>query len=522
MNNTSSSNSILKLYTLVNTNKSLDLLNIYLEKIANSQSTKLKYIIDFEATNLDILFTTLKFLNTTSKITYKEYEKLDEKEITFYLDKMHGLKYFQTQNKSIKTNLDLLNYFIDAITHGAYVCNLNSTIRLNDEVIVDAEWLISFLNFLISSLMLLEYVSPDRHKFTLKTLEFPSKPDITNNLRTFLKNTKIYEYNGIKKDNKELTYQEIVLLYNKLTKINNYNFKALKELNSEFTKDHYTLSVTKANLNLNAKAKKTIDNLYNEANEINDTIKEFIKDSLLIHNRQSKKVKTDLIDIYEILRSLAYAYKNHYSLKECRKLFDLNKIKPNLQLALNIARFYINYLYDEKNLKTHYYYEQLSLDGIKPSVIDYETDEYKTILVKLSNLNKKIILTNRKINKYLDLGRNITNDNETTTTENNKKVGVLCQELERLVSDANNLREELNTIKDENNHHSNINLTKVNYLKEALNTNNLILKDDLVIINIYSQKDYHRMFRLEISPSTLTNILFSAENLNIRTKFYSL
>ena len=69
---------------------------------------------------------------------------------------------------------------------------------------------------------------------------------------------------------------------------------------------------------------------------------------------------------------------------------------------------------------------------------------------------------------------------------------------------------------------SNINLTKVNYLKEALNTNNLILKDDLVIINIYSQKDYHRMFRLEISPSTLTNILFSAENLNIRTKFYSL
>ena len=99
---------------------------------------------------------------------------------------------------------------------------------------------------------------------------------------------------------------------------------------------------------------------------------------------------------------------------------------------------------------------------------------------------------------------------------------MLCQELERLVSDANNLREELNTIKDENNHHSNINLTKVNYLKEALNTNNLILKDDLVIINIYSQKDYHRMFRLEISPSTLTNILFSAENLNIRTKFYSL
>ena len=84
MNNTSSSNSILKLYTLVNTNKSLDLLNIYLEKIANSQSTKLKYIIDFEATNLDILFTTLKFLNTTSKITYKEYEKLDEKEITYY------------------------------------------------------------------------------------------------------------------------------------------------------------------------------------------------------------------------------------------------------------------------------------------------------------------------------------------------------------------------------------------------------------------------------------------------------
>ena len=110
MNNTNSSNDILKLYTLVNTNKSLDLLNVYIEKIANNQSKKLKYIIDFEATNLDILFTTLKLLNISSKITYKEYERLDETEINFYLEKMHGLKYFTNQNKNIKTNIDLINY----------------------------------------------------------------------------------------------------------------------------------------------------------------------------------------------------------------------------------------------------------------------------------------------------------------------------------------------------------------------------------------------------------------------------
>lgn len=522
MNNTNSSNDILKLYTLVNTNKSLDLLNVYIEKIANNQSKKLKYIIDFEATNLDILFTTLKLLNISSKITYKEYERLDETEINFYLEKMHGLKYFTNQNKNIKTNIDLINYLIDALTHGSYVCNMNSTIRLNDELIVDDDWLISFLNFLISSLMLGEYISPDRRKFTMKTLEFPSSSEFGTNLRLFLKNTKIYEYNVVKKDNKEITYQELVLLYNKLTKISNYDFKTLKELNSELTKEHYTLSVTKANLSLTSKTKKTIDNLYNETNEINDTIKEFIKDNLLIHNRQAKKVKTNLIDVYEILRSLAYAYKNNYTLKECRKLFDLNKIKKDLELALNIARFYINYLYDEKNLKANYYYESLSLDGIRPSVIDYETDEYKTIIAKLSTLNKKIILANRKINKYLELGRHISRENDALIKENSRKVGSLCQELEHLVSEVSNLRQELNTIKDENNHHNNTNLTKVNYLKEAINTNDITIKDNLITITIYSKKDYHRMFHLEITPSTLKNILFSAENLNIRTKFYTL
>ena len=76
--------------------------------------------------------------------------------------------------------------------------------------------------------------------------------------------------------------------------------------------------------------------------------------------------------------------------------------------------------------------------------------------------------------------------------------------------------------RQKNNHHNNTNLTKVNYLKEAINTNDITIKDNLITITIYSKKDYHRMFNLEITPSTLKNILFSAENLNIRTKFYTL
>ena len=172
-------------------------------------------------------------------------------------------------------------------------------------------------------------------------------------------------------------------------------------------------------------------------------------------------------------------------------------------------------------LKEKYFYEKLFLDDIKPTVIDYETVEYKTIINKLSNLNKKVVLQNRKINKLLDLGKHISS-NDKLMKGNSKVIGNACQELESLVSEVGRLRRELDLIKDENHAKNNINRTKVNYIKEAIDNGTFQKNNDKIVLDSYSLKDNHRTFHIELSLKELNDILFCEENVNTRINFYQM
>ena len=146
---------ITKLYTFVNMKKSLNNLKLYIEKIANNKCQSLKFIDDFEPNVLDLLFTSLKMLNFSDKITLKDIEKIDKKELSYYIEKSHGMKYFTKQNSSIKNEEQLINFIKDSLIKGDYICSMNNTIRFSNNIIVDTDWLVNFSNFLVNSFNLL-------------------------------------------------------------------------------------------------------------------------------------------------------------------------------------------------------------------------------------------------------------------------------------------------------------------------------------------------------------------------------
>ena len=85
---------ISKLNTFVNMVKSNEFLSIYVEKITNNRSKNLKFINDFDTISLDLLYTSLQILNDR-KVTKEDYNKLDKKELKYYLDKTKGINFFK-------------------------------------------------------------------------------------------------------------------------------------------------------------------------------------------------------------------------------------------------------------------------------------------------------------------------------------------------------------------------------------------------------------------------------------------
>ena len=55
-----------------------------------------------------------------------------------------------------------------------------------------------------------------------------------------------------------------------------------------------------------------------------------------------------------------------------------------IDFVLLIADFYIAYIYDETEMNENFPYEDLNLEELRPTVVDYETSEYKNILSRLS------------------------------------------------------------------------------------------------------------------------------------------
>ena len=199
--------------------------------------------------------------------------------------------------------------------------------------------------------------------------------------------------------------------------------------------------------------------------------------------------------------------KNNYTLKECRKLFDVEYLKKYSKFYLSIARFYINYIYDEKTLKEKLFYENLDLSEIRPKVINYDTPEYKSIINRLSNLNKKIVVENRRINKLIS--------SKTTT-----KIDGISIELENLVEEVSRLRNELDIIKDQNHQKNNINRVKISYLKEAIFSGSYKNNNGNMFFDFYDPTNHKNVFHLVIYNELLDMILNNKNNLQERTSIY--
>ena len=511
---------ISKLNTYIHMTKSNDLLRIYLEKITNKKSKSLKFVHDFDYISLDLLYTSLSIMNTKDKITTEEFNKIDKGELRYYLGKIKGMNTFKKQVPSLNTEEQVVNYLLKNLSEGNYIVNNNNTVKFPNGLVLDSDWLVEFANFLTVSLNLNIYLSNDSKSFVIRTVEIPEKKD---SLRNFLKELVIYEYVVTHKEKKKMTFSNMKYLENTLCEINSYDFKELQKINSKLSKDNFTLSINKQKPNFSSNDKLQLEKLLNESDDL-ETIEEYIKDKLNCYNTKTKKAKKELRNSYELLRSLTYAYKNSYNLVECRKLFDIDEETEKLNAALTMANFYINYVYDESNLLKHFNYGILELDEIKPTIIDYETQEYKTILKNLSILNKKSVAENRKINKILTITRLSPKSAVPFMKEESKALAKHCKNLEEYVYEARALREELALAKDENHRLENRNKTKLKYIKESIIEGTYTFDKDtsLLVFDTYSKKDYHHTFHLEIPLKQFEDILLSEKNRNSRINFYQI
>ncbi len=511
---------ISKLNTFVHMTKSNEFLNNYIEKITNSNCHSIKFINDFDYISIDLLYTSLQIMSSEETISTEDFNKLDKKELKYYMDKIKGINYFRHQVQGIKNEEILVNYLRKALANGSYVSNHNNTVRFDNGMIVDAEWIVEFASFLITSLNNNYHLSSDGSVYNFNIVSFPNDSD---NIRNYIKNIKLYEYSVSKQGMRKLTYHDVKYLINVLSGINEYDFKQLQEINSILSKEKYTLSVSKKVVSFTKEEKAKIEKLFNEENyEI--VLREYIKDVLKCFNSQANLNKRSLIEMFELLRSLSHTYKCNYSLDKCRELFDLKGKKIELTTALALSNFYVNYIYDESNLHKYFNYSMLKLNDLKPTIIDYETTEYKSIINNLSSLNKRVVKVNRRINKYLESAKSVDAKDVNMTNKNTEAFVKDCNELDRLVKEIKELRAELAMEKDTTRKEANINKTKLKYIKESIISGKYSLnkKTKRLIFDCYSAKDYHHTFHLEIDLNDFIDIVLSDYNRNTRINFYQI
>ena len=511
---------ISKLNTFVHMTKSNEFLELYIEKIMNNRSKNIKFINDFDNISLELLYTSLQIMNSNTKNIKDEINKLDNNELKHYLDKVKGIGSFKAQVPSLKDNESLITYLTEALATGAYVCNNNNTVRFNNGLIVDSDWVVEFAHFLVTSFNNNQNLSPDKMSYKFNNVSIPE--NTSNSVRGYIKEIKLFEYSISKKAHQQLSYDNVKYLINTFADIEEYDFQKLKDINSKLAKEGYVLSINKKNPVFDNKDKLKLEKLLNE--EDNGVLAEFIKDTLGCYNSKSNINRRNLIENYELLLSLSHAYKCSYSLDECRKLFSLKQQKEEIRSALAMANFYINYIYDEYDLNKYFNYALLKLDKLKPNIIDYETPEYKEIINELSALNKKSVAINRKINKYLFNAKKIPTGNQKLLEDNKVGLDRNCKELEKTVKEIKALREQLNEEKDENRRESNINKTKIKYIKDSLIAGTYSYDKDTSVItfDVYSQKDYHHAFNLEITLEDFIEVFLSDHNRNLRINFYQI
>ncbi|MBR6133560.1 MAG: hypothetical protein IKQ29_02455 [Bacilli bacterium] len=504
-----------KLNTFVLMAKSNELLINYVNKISNKKVNSMKFESDFDCVSLDLLYTSLKVMNNNDKLTTKEFNKLDKDELKYYIKRLKGMKTITSQVPTIKKEEQLISYIKNALLTGSYVVNTNNTVRFDNGLVVDSLWLVDFANFIVNSLYLNANLSDDSREYILRVIELPKDNNIKD-CKKYIKSIKLYEY-SVKKDNKGLiSYKDVMYLKNILSDIKKYDFRKLKTINSLLSKEGYNLSINKLNVVLDKNDRSKVEKLFNE--EYYDALNDYLKNIYVCNDSSSRKNKSRLLDTLEYLRSIAHAYMANYSLDECRRLFDADINKDELLGVFAIANFYIYYVYDEKFLDSYFDYEKLDLDKLKPSIIDYETKEYKDIISKLSDYNKKMVSLNSKINDCL------SNDLKTKREmyENSKVLGDACRELESVVANIKEYRELLNYEKNTNLSLANINRSKIRYIKESV-MDGMYYFDrckKLLVFDSYSETNIQKDFHLEIKLVDFINVLLSDHNKNLRIDFY--
>jgi uncharacterized protein YehS (DUF1456 family) len=78
-------------------------------------------------------------MNYKDKVTKEVFNKIDQKELKYYLDKVKGITYFKKQVPSIKTEEILVNYLKESLANGRYICNNNNTVKFDNGLIVDSD-----------------------------------------------------------------------------------------------------------------------------------------------------------------------------------------------------------------------------------------------------------------------------------------------------------------------------------------------------------------------------------------------
>ena len=496
---------IAKLNTFVMLSKANDFLSGYVDKIFNNKCRKVKFSNEFDCNAMELLYSSLQLMTNCGPLSKDDYNKIDKKELRYYLDKVDGINYFNKQVKSIKNEEILVNYLKDALETGSYVCNYNDTVKFDNGLIVDIKWVMEFINYLIESINNNKMLSSDSKVFSHRIVMIDNNYD---SFDKYIKGIKIYDYSVTKKGKTVMSFQNVKYLLDLLGSIKEYDFELLKNINSQLTKNGYTLSVNKSYPNFNKEHKKTLRKLFEDENY--ELIEQYIRDNLnscdSIYNYNRKHA----VEVFDNLKVLAHAYRNKIELKEVRDKIKLYS-KDELICALTIGDFYINYIYDEKQMNTYFNYDELKLESVKPSIIDYETDNYKKIIKNLSLLNKTMVSENRKINRYLGKNRE----------EYKEKLEKSCIELDNIIKNIRLLREKLDLEKSNNSSSYNINRMKINGIKDAIISGNYSYQDDMLIFRVLKD-NYSNKFYLEIPFSEFIEVLLSDYNRNLRISFYQL
>ena len=164
---------ISKLNTIIHMIKSNELLSLYIEKITNNRSKNLKFVNDFDYISLDLLYTSLQIMNSSENIKPEEYNKLDKRELKYYLDKIKGINYFKNQVPAIRDIETLITYLIKSLSTGSYICNNNNTVKFENGLIIDSDWLVEFAHFLVTSFNNNINLSNDGLVYSFNNVTFP-------------------------------------------------------------------------------------------------------------------------------------------------------------------------------------------------------------------------------------------------------------------------------------------------------------------------------------------------------------